>query len=144
MSYEQVEEQLLVDQLGTEPEIRDKDQYDYQILSILSEKKIGPYMYFGLVNEIIKAKEDQKPISFSEAFYRPALKLPVSVGGRGRRDVLYSEQVRRGVGINITREIPKPSRLDRVLNPEKVKAYEEQEKELEGLEYTNKRTRKRK
>ena len=65
---------------------------------------------------------------------RNALKLNISLGGRGRRDLLYAEQVRRGIGINLTKEIPKPNLWDKAFNKEKVEQYEKNKKLQEELE----------
>jgi len=136
---DQPTEEILVSQLGTENKILDKDRYDYRILSKIRPSTENPdtlrgFQYFCLVNEITEAKQNNQIITFSQAMESVALKLNVSVGGGGRRDVLYGEQVKRGIGISLNKEIPKPTLYDKIMRQDMVKQYEKQEAENLELE----------
>lgn len=134
MSEEEVQEETLVGQLGSAGQFLDDDEFDYRILSVLrstteTPDTFRPALFACMYDDIVTRK-----MRFATAFKRNVLPLYVSIGGRGRRDLIYGEQVKRGAAVSIGKEIQPPGALDKLFNRRKVDAYERQEAERLDLE----------
>ena len=126
-------------QLGSEPDYVIDDRIDYRILSVLTGSNEKPDTYFSTLYMAVyarlkEARRNGEHITLIEAANEVNLRLPISIGGRGRKDLLYADQVDRGIGITPRYELPKPSRWDRVFRRDVVRAYEEQQAENLNLE----------
>lgn len=129
----------LAAQLATDNKLLDKDLYDYDILSDIKHSTdhpdtFKPVLYFGTVKRILHAYETDQPISFVEAMDDAYLRRTISIQGKGRRFLLYVVQVLKGIGINMGREIPKPTGYDKLFRRDVVKQYEQQQAESLDLE----------
>jgi len=94
----------LAPQLGTSRRILQKSDVDMRILSVFEKDIIGMLLYAK-----IKAKKSK----VWDLLYDEILHLFVSVGGRGRRDIIRMEIASRGGGANVESEIQKPGWLRR-------------------------------
>lgn len=108
----------LVTQLGSSAKYLSQGENDMSILSILRDRHLMPLTFF-----LISGEDDEGDRAFADAF----LKLRVSVGGRGRRDMVQGEGVMKGAQPNTEAEIERPNFLSRH-NPFDQEA---QDKELE-------------
>ena len=138
MSVEE-EQQTLVGQFGTEPRLLWRGKFDYRILSIIrpsteTPDTFRPLWYLGLYRGIMEAKKNRQSMSLMEIAQDEALRLNLSVGGAGGRRMIYGEQVRRGIPVNVSKEIPKPTLYDKTFRRDVVRAYEQQEAEKLALE----------
>lgn len=138
MSYEDYPEKDLEDeqasslaqQLGTNAKILSDGLIDMRILTVLDDRKNLPNtmkntLYWLVYKDIV---HDDK--NFAESVIENILSLNVSVRGRGRRDLLRAEAVRKGSDIDVTSEIQKPGWVQRNITR---RNWENEEKEQLGL-----------
>ena len=139
MSENPEKEEILVSQLATEPYLLSRGRLDNRKLTKIRSSKETPdtyaaYLYFGITDTIIEAHKNRVPIGINQALLNNSLVLTIGINGDGRRDVLYGEQVKRGVGISLNKEIPRPTLYDKIMRRDIVKKYEQQEAEDMNLE----------
>lgn len=101
-----------------------------RILTVLDDRKNLPNtmkntLYWLVYKDIV---HDDK--NFAESVIENILSLNVAVRGRGRRDLLRAEAVRKGSDIDVTSEIQKPGWVQRNITR---RNWEEDEKEKLGL-----------
>lgn len=96
--------QSLAPQLGSTPQHLSKGDFDMRKLSVIGEKDIPPLIYAA----IKKRKNRTWAIIYDEF-----LNLPVSVNGRGRRDIIRMEGVSKAGLPEMNNEDTKPGWLER-------------------------------
>jgi hypothetical protein len=109
----------LAGQLGSDDQYIGDGRADMRRLTVLEEKHIGGLIGLKTLSLLYP---DYKMI------YDEILNLRVSIGGRGRRDIIRMEQVSHGGGVDVTAELEamKPNWLGRMLHPDwKKKAMEQ-------------------
>jgi len=111
----------LAPQLGSSRKVLQKQEVDMRILSVIEKDLIGMLLYAK-----IKAKKSK----VWELLYDDILHLFVSVGGRGRRDIIRMEIASRGGGADVESEIQKPGWLRRNVTD---RAWREKQIEEKGL-----------
>ena len=94
----------LVTQLASDKNHLGQGLHDMRVLSIIDKKLILPLTYL-----LISGQEDAGDADLADHL----LHLYVSVGGRGRRDVIQGEGVMKGAQPNIEPEIERPNILAR-------------------------------
>ena len=125
----------MVPQLGTSPTIQDQQEWDMRLLSyIVSPEKIPssfkPVLYALVRRDVVLRKK-----RFWESLVDNYLVLVNSIDGRGRNDQIRAENALKGLSVPIETPPEKPNILDRLMDADKVRKYEEwaERKEL-GLE----------
>ena len=132
MSYEDETEKpvegegpSLVSQLGSSPGTLQNNEFDMPLLTVIMDSEEIPDTYrctaYWLARSTINPR---MPKILSDI----QLKLNVAVRGRGRRDLLRAEQVRKGGQVNVESEIQKPGWVERNLTQRDWE--EKQRKEL--------------
>jgi len=121
MSEESQPSEPLASQLGTDAETLSQSKFDMEILSVTTPKQMRALLYFAILGE----KDDT-----AKALVNHFLRLRVSEGGRGRRDIIRMESVRHGGGISLGEEIEKPNWAARNIWD---RNWEEKEKERLGI-----------
>ena len=138
MSYEDYPEQDLEDeqagslatQLGSSAKKLSEGLIDMRILTVLDDRKNLPNtmkntLYWLVYKDIV---HDNK--NFAESVIDNLLHLNVAVRGRGRRDLLRAEAVRKGTDIDVKSEIQKPGWIQRNVTR---RNWEEEEREKLGI-----------
>ena len=119
----------LASQLGTNAKLLAQGKINMKILTVLTDPKNIPRGMRSVV--LLQSYADvfgDKAIGTLVGNY---LDLLVSIRGRGRRDLLRAESVRKGGAVDLEPEIEKPGWLERNLWNRK---WEEKEKERLGVE----------
>ena len=98
----------LAPQLGSDPNTLAQGKIDMARFSVLSPKEMRFVLYATLMAETSPVWEE-----LLTAF----LNFKVSVGGRGRRDIIRMESVSKGGPAQVESEITRPNLLSRALNP---------------------------
>ncbi len=94
----------LVTQLGSDARYLARGKHNMKILSIIEKRLVLPLTYLD-----ISAQDD----SGDELLRDALLELYVSIGGRGRRDLIQGEGVMKGAQPNIEAEIERPNIIAR-------------------------------
>lgn len=119
----------LASQLGTNAKLLAQGKINMKILTVLTDPKNIPRGMRSVV--LLQSYADvfgDKAIGTLVSNY---LDLLVSIRGRGRRDLLRAESVRKGGAVDLEPEIEKPGWLERnIWN----RTWEEKEKERLGVE----------
>ncbi|MBW2672015.1 MAG: hypothetical protein JRD89_01200 [Deltaproteobacteria bacterium] len=111
----------LAPQLGSDADYLGRGQTDMRRLSVITEADIPLLLY---------AKIRGRKSRVWRTIYDEFLNLRVSVGGRGRRDIIRMEGVSKGGVVNVESEIQKPNWFVRnVLDRD----WEKKEREKLGL-----------
>lgn len=120
---EEVNESL-VDQLGTDPVTKARNQVDQVKLTynIPSEKLTDQHraVLYGLLRYDVVTKRKR----FWKALADNHLRLLTATNGRGQDMLVKAESVKRGVPVSQQEAPKKPSILDRMLGREEVQEYE--------------------
>ena len=119
----------LASQLGTNAKLLAQGKINMKILTVLTDPKNIPRGMRSVV--LLQSYADvfeDKAIGTLVSNY---LDLLVSIRGRGRRDLLRAESVRKGGVVDLEPEIEKPGWLERNLWN---RTWEEKEKERLGVE----------
>jgi len=129
----------LVDELLADLNIRKRGKRDYEIRSIIRNSTENPdtyraKLYFGFVNRILKAKQENRIISFSEAIDETDLRRSISIGGAGIKYLIDGQLAKQGVSSRSKVDLPRPTLYDKMFRQEAVKKYEKQEAENLDLE----------
>lgn len=120
----------LSEQLGTSGLILGKGRIDMRILTILTKRKNLPDTMKSTLYMLIKNDVVNNGKTFSEAANDNLLHLLVSVEGKGRRQLIQAEQVRKGGSVSFESEFERPGWLARnTWN----RNWEEKERERLGL-----------
>jgi hypothetical protein len=107
---EEAEGPSLVSQLGSAPSVLQDDEFDMPLLTVLMDSEEIPDTYRCTAYWLARATINPRmPKILSDI----QLKLNVAVRGRGRRDLLRAEQVRKGGQVNVESEITKPGWVER-------------------------------
>jgi len=96
---EQPQIESLGNQIGTDPIDMSQGRVDMRRLSIIDGSKVGAVLYSA-----VRARTSPTWATVLEWY----LNINVSVGGRGRRDLLRAESASRGGSLNVDTEIVKP------------------------------------
>jgi len=134
---EEGQEPIIVAQLGSDPRFTSDERWDERKLGVIQDdmpNKFKPAYYFEIYKSLMDSMDREESKSVIELAQEHFLPLTRSIGGRGIRDLLYAEQVKRGIGINLKREIPKPTLYDKIMRREMVRQYEAQEADELDLE----------
>lgn len=122
----------LAHQLGSSEKILLKQQVDMRQLTVLENRNktpdtLKPLLFWLTYDDIVN-----KGKTFAESITDNAMHLYVSTGGgRGRRQVIQAEQVRKGGAVSFRSEIEEPGFFAKnIWN----RNWEEKEKERLGLE----------
>jgi len=107
----------LTPQLGTDFALLARGLTDMRRLSVINESDIFLFLY---------AKIRSRKSRVWRTIYDELLNLKVSVGGRGRRDIIRMEAVSKGGPAQVEAEIRKPGLLARNLWKRDWKEREEQ------------------
>ena len=125
----------MVPQLGTNPQIMARSEWDTRLLSyIVNPEKIPssfkPVLYALTRRDVVINRK-----RFWEAITDNYLVLVNSIEGRGQNNIIRGENAMKGLPVHIEAPPEKPSRLDRIFDAEKVREYERyrERKEL-GIE----------
>jgi len=94
----------LAGELGSDTVVRQRGYTDMRRLSVLEREDLALLLYSKL-----RGKKTQ----VWKMLYDEYLNLMVSVGGRGRRDIIRMEGVSRGGLPSVSEEIPKPNIIAR-------------------------------
>ena len=119
----------LASQLGTDSKLLAQGKINMKILTVLTDPKNIPRGMRSVV--LLQSYADvfgDKAIGTLVSNY---LEFLVSIRGRGRRDLLRAESVRKGGAVDLEPEIEKPGWLERNLWN---RTWEEKEKERLGDE----------
>jgi hypothetical protein len=116
----------LVTQLASDATYLARGKHNMKILSIIEKRLVLPLTYLN-----ISSVDDEGDKLLTESL----LEFYVSVGGRGRRDVIQGEGVMKGAQPNTEAEIDRPNFLSRH-NPFDREAQDKERlwKERHGLE----------
>ncbi len=109
-------------QLGTDPVDMDAGRVDMRRLTVLDKDMVGPLLFAS-----IRGKRSDTWKTMVNTY----LNISVSVGGRGRRDIIRMEQVSKGVPVDVTSEIQRPGWLGRNVYS---RSWEREERGRLGLE----------
>ena len=120
----------LSEQLGTSGIILGKGRIDMRILTILTSRKKLPDTMKSTLFMLIKNDVVNNGKTFSEAANDNLLHLLVSVEGKGRRQLIQAEQVRKGGSVSFESELERPNWLARNLWN---RNWEERERDRLGL-----------
>ena len=120
----------LSEQLGTSGVILGKGRIDMRILTILTSRKKLPDTMKSTLFMLIKNDVVNNGKTFSEAANDNLLHLLVSVEGKGRRQLIQAEQVRKGGSVSFESELERPGYFARNLWN---RNWEEKERERLGL-----------
>ena len=124
MSYEDEKEEFsLAPQLGTDPLLLAQAINDMRRLSVFEQKRVKAILY-GLE----RAQTSKAWARLMDNY----LSVAVSVGGRGRRDMIRMEDVRHGGAANVGEEINRPSSW--IARNITNRNWEEKEKERLGID----------
>jgi len=121
----------LSEQLGSSGTILGKGRIDMRILTDLRNRNklpntLKPLLYGLIYNDVVNEDKD-----FWESAADNLMHLYVAVDGKGRRQLIQAEQVRKGGSVSFEGEIERPNWLARnVYN----RNWEEKEKEKLGIE----------
>ena len=132
--YEEEKEEestSLVDQLGTSNRKIMEGDVDMRLLTVITDPSEVPTSLRPLLYVLTRADVTIRGKSFWEALSDNALHLFVGIGGRGRRDLIRGEQVRRGQAVSVESEIRKPGWVERNLVR---RNWEREEKEKLGID----------
>lgn len=125
----------MVPQLGTNPKIMAKNEWDTRLLSyIVPPEKIPssfkPILYVLVRRDVVLHKK-----RFWDALADNYLVLINSIEGRGQNNIIRGENAMKGIPVQIETPPEKPSRLDRIFDANKVREYERyQERKELGIE----------
>jgi len=114
--------EALSPQLGTDPVALDSGRVDMRRLTVLDKEMLGPLLYASL-----RARSTRVWRNILDSY----LNLSVSVGGRGRRDIIRMQGVSRGIPQNVESEIQRPNWLARNIYQ---RDWERRERERLGIE----------
>jgi len=87
-------------QLGSSDKYTRRGEWDMRILSVIEEKDLPFFLY---------AKIRSRRSRTWATIYEEVLNLKISIGGRGRRDIIRMEGVSKGGMPSVESEIPKPN-----------------------------------
>ena len=125
----------MVPQLGTNPKIQARGEWDERKLSyIVPPEKVPssyrPKLYYLLRRDVVVLRK-----RLWEALADNDLTLPNSIEGRGRNDQIRAENALKGLPVHIETPPERPGILDRLMDQDKVADYErwKERKDL-GLE----------
>lgn len=105
-----VEGPSLVSQLGSAPYILVDNEFDLPLLTVLQDSENIPDTMRVTAYWLARGRINPRmPKILSDI----QLKLYVAVGGRGRRDLLRAEQVRKGGAVDVESEIQRPGWVER-------------------------------
>ena len=128
---EEVEEESisLVAQLGSGSKYLLKGKTDVRITTVLRSSEDNPdtlksALYWLTYDDVVN-----KNIDFASSVIDNLLHLNIGINGRGRRDILRGEQVMKGGAVTVESEIKSPGWTDRLLRRDKVRQWEEQQRE---------------
>jgi len=134
---EETEGQLstMVPQLGTNPKIMAKNEWDIRLLSYIVPPEKIPSSFKPVLYALTRRDVVQHKKRFWEAITDNYLVLINSIDGRGQNNIIRGENAMKGIPVNIETPPEKPSRLDRIFDAEKVREYERyQERKELGIE----------
>lgn len=114
--------EALSPQLGTDPQDMDAGRVDMRRLTVIDKEHRGLLLYAAL-----RARSSRAWANIFDTY----INLSVSVGGRGRRDIIRMEQVSKGVPVNVESEIQTPNWMARNIYR---RSWEKDEKERLGIE----------
>ena len=134
---EETESQIstMVPQLGTNPQIMAKNEWDTRLLSyIVNPEKIPssfkPVLYALTRRDVVIHRK-----RFWEALTDNYLVLVNSIDGRGQNNIIRGENAMKGIPVHIETPPEKPGMLDRIMDKDKVRDYERyQERKELGIE----------
>ena len=120
----------LATQLGSDAKTLGLGKIDMKILTVLEDKHktpntMKPALYWTTYVDVIFNGKNT-----AEALVDNLFKLNVSARGRGRRDLLRAEEVRKGGQANVESEIEKPGWIERNITR---RNWEQEEREKLGL-----------
>lgn len=100
----------LAGQLGSDRNYTATGRVDMRRFTVIEEKHLPSLLGLKMLSKLMPVYED---------YYTELLNLRVSVGGRGRRDIIRMEQVSHGGGVDVNAELEavKPGWLGRLRNP---------------------------
>jgi len=119
----------LANQLGSDSKTLAKGGINMKILTVLTDPKNIPQGMRSVV--LLQSYADVFGDKAIGTLVHNYLDLLVSIRGRGRRDLLRAESVRKGGAVDLEPEIEKPGWLERNLWNRR---WEEKEKERLGIE----------
>ena len=137
-NYESEREQppsSVVHQLGTNPKIAARGEWDTRKLSFLvpPEKMpscLRPILYALCRRDVVIRKK-----RFWDSITDNYLELVNSIDGRGQNNLIRAENALKGIPVHIETPPPVPGVLDKLFHKEKVEEFERyQEKKELGLE----------
>ncbi len=111
----------LAEQLGSDPIDLGKGRFDMRRLTIISESDKGLLLY---------AKIKSRKSRVWKTIYDEILNLNVSLGGRGRRDIIRMEAVSKGGTAAVESEIIKPGLFARNIYK---RGWEDEERKEKGI-----------
>ena len=95
---------ILSPQLGSDAEVLARGKTDMRRLTVIQKEDLTNLIYMKL-----RARKSR----LFATIYDEILNLNVSIGGRGRRDIIRMEGVSKGGMVNVEAEIQKPGLLAR-------------------------------
>lgn len=111
----------LAPQLGSDKSFLKKGSVDMRRLSVIKEDMLGMLLYAKIRSRKSRVWEDIRD---------ELLNLYVSVGGRGRRDIIRMEIASKGGGPSVESEIQKPGWFRRNITD---RSWREKEMESKGI-----------
>jgi len=124
-----------VAQLGTEPKIAAKGEYDSIKLTYLVPSEKLPDQFKPILYRLTRRDVVVNRKRFDEALTDNYLRLLNAIYGRGQDNIIKAELALKGAHVPLGPPPEKPSILDRIMDRDKVREYErwEERKEI-GLE----------
>lgn len=125
----------MVPQLGTSPRLMANGEWDMRLLSYIVAPEKIPSSFKPVLFALVRRDVVDRKVSFWDALADNYLMLVNSIDGRGRNDQIRAENALKGLPVHIERAPEKPNILDRVLDQDKVREYNEYKDRQElGLE----------
>jgi len=121
----------LITQLGTSTRKLSDGDIDMRLLSVIVDPSEMPTSLRPLLYVLTRADVTIRGKSFWESLADNLLHLSVGVGGRGRRDLIRGEQVRKGGAVNVESEIKEPGWIQKNITR---RNWEKEEKEKLGID----------
>lgn len=124
----------VVHQLGTNPKIAARSEWDTRKLSYLVPPEKMPSSLRPLLYALCRRDVVIHRKRFWESITDNYLELVNSIEGRGQNNIIRAENALKGIPVNIENPPPTPGVLDKLFNKEKVAEFERyQERKEMGL-----------
>ena len=125
----------MVPQLGTSPRMMANGEWDMRLLSYIVSPEKMPKSFKPILYALVRDDVVSRRKRFWDSLSDNYLMLVNSIDGRGRNDQIKAENALKGLPVHIAPPPEKPGVLDRVLDQDKVQAYNEWKDRQElGLE----------